>query len=193
LQQSAIIYIHFSNIGIYFADLSSKSNQYTFKNSDGSCDKHGGVLCTSCIRTMLVCRVALGRQYYPSVPMRGANHPPRGYHSVVALPKPNFLNYAEYVVYSTKQVTQINYLENIVPYNSDNIFCNHNVHILFADLPWLSGWISNQMLNFGESVRYTIAENRYGNHNYGFFYYYYLYVDSWLSCMCAEIWDVPYL
>lgn len=96
--------MHFNIIGVYFADLSSKSNQYTFRNSDGSCDKHGGVLCTRCIRTMLVCRVALGRQYYPAVPMRGAQKPPRGYHSVVAMPKPNFLNYPEYVVYSSKQV-----------------------------------------------------------------------------------------
>jgi hypothetical protein len=90
--------------GIYFADLSSKSNQYTYEGYNGPCNVHSVPQCTQCPRKMLVCRVALGLQYDAQQPMNGIVKPPEGYHSVVAMPKEGFLCYPEYVVYNSNQV-----------------------------------------------------------------------------------------
>jgi len=53
---------------------------------------------------MLVCRVALGNQFEAQVPMNGIVQPPANYHSIVAKPKPGFLNYPEYIIYNNHQV-----------------------------------------------------------------------------------------
>ncbi|XP_059482669.1 poly [ADP-ribose] polymerase tankyrase-like [Neocloeon triangulifer] len=89
--------------GIYFADLSSKSSQYTFEGCNTACKSHNIVYCTSCIRKMLVCKVALGKSYEATAPMNGILQAPQGYHSVIAKPRSGFLNYSEYIVYNNYQ------------------------------------------------------------------------------------------
>ncbi|XP_065347417.1 poly [ADP-ribose] polymerase tankyrase-2-like [Cloeon dipterum] len=90
--------------GIYFSDVSSKCNQYTFEaGGSGACKLHRCVHCTLCKRKMLVCKVTLGRNFRAYTPMNGILRPPQGCHSVVGYPAPNFLKYPEYVIYNNYQ------------------------------------------------------------------------------------------
>jgi len=87
--------------------MSSKSNQYTldgFEDSSAICSPHGAKLCCWCIRKMLVCRVALGKQFEATEPMPGIWQAPNNCHSVVAYPEAGFLTYPEFVVYNAHQV-----------------------------------------------------------------------------------------
>lgn len=80
--------------GIYFADLSSKSNQYTF--SKRGCRRHKDRKCDKCYRYLLLCRVELGKTYTATTVVdikRLAS-----YNSISAQPKPGFLQYPEYVI-----------------------------------------------------------------------------------------------
>ncbi|XP_059490043.1 poly [ADP-ribose] polymerase tankyrase-2-like [Neocloeon triangulifer] len=90
--------------GIYFADLSSKSNQYTFEGCNKPCKLHNEEFCEVCERTMLICRVAMGNQYKAQNAMNGIEEPPAGFHSVVAEPGVcKNIKYREYVIYQDNQ------------------------------------------------------------------------------------------
>ncbi|XP_059489268.1 poly [ADP-ribose] polymerase tankyrase-like [Neocloeon triangulifer] len=90
--------------GIYFADLSSKSNQYTFEGCNKPCKQHNEVYCSDCERTMLICRVAMGAEYKARDAMNGIKAPPSGYHTVVAEPGVcKNIKYPEYVIYDDNQ------------------------------------------------------------------------------------------
>ncbi|CAB3360145.1 Hypothetical predicted protein [Cloeon dipterum] len=89
--------------GIYFANLSSKCNQYTFEGYKAACKDHRNEHCTQCIRKMLLCKVAVGKMYEAQAPMNGNMEAPKGYHSIVANPKPHFLVNPEYVIYNNSQ------------------------------------------------------------------------------------------
>jgi hypothetical protein len=99
------IYIYFLIAGIYFADLSSKSNQYTFEGCNSKCTEHDSVWCVTCVRSMLVCRVALGEEYFAEQALNGITEPPDEFHCVIGKPglTPG-LRYKEYVVYDNYQV-----------------------------------------------------------------------------------------
>lgn len=86
--------------GIYFAEHSSKSNQYVLP-AEG-CSLHKTKSCYFCIRVMLLCNVTLGKMHETTVPMK-INRAPRGFHSVHAPAFPGGLKYPEYVVYRDDQ------------------------------------------------------------------------------------------
>uniref|UniRef100_A0A0R3WQE0 Poly [ADP-ribose] polymerase n=1 Tax=Hydatigena taeniaeformis TaxID=6205 RepID=A0A0R3WQE0_HYDTA len=89
--------------GIYFAENSSKSNQYVYGIGGGTgCPSHRSRSCYICPRQMLLCRVALGRSFIQFNAMKVAHAPP-GHHSVVGLPSAGGLNFAEYVIYRGEQ------------------------------------------------------------------------------------------
>ncbi|XP_059482674.1 poly [ADP-ribose] polymerase tankyrase-like [Neocloeon triangulifer] len=89
--------------GIYFSNLSSKSTQYTLEGGTAPCQPHNAVYCTTCVRKMLICRVALGKSYVATSAMNGIDQAPRGYHSVTAKPTSGVLNFPEYIVYDNDQ------------------------------------------------------------------------------------------
>ncbi|KAL3319329.1 hypothetical protein Ciccas_002011 [Cichlidogyrus casuarinus] len=99
--------------GIYFAENSSKSNQYVYGIGGGSgCHAHKNRSCYTCPRTMLLCRVALGHSFIQFNSMKLAHAPP-GHHSIVGRPSAGGLSYAEYVIYRGEQAYPeyvINYL-----------------------------------------------------------------------------------
>lgn len=89
--------------GIYFAENSSKSNQYVYGIGGGTgCQNHRSRSCYVCPRQILLCRVALGRSFIQFNAMKVAHAPP-GHHSVVGLPSAGGLNFAEYVIYRGEQ------------------------------------------------------------------------------------------
>ncbi|KAI5640801.1 ankyrin repeats (many copies) domain-containing protein [Phthorimaea operculella] len=90
--------------GIYFAEHSSKSNQYVYGFGGGSgCPTHKDRSCYLCHRQMLLCRVTLGRAFTMLSAMKMAHAPP-GHHSVAGRPSQGGLYYPEYVVYRGEQV-----------------------------------------------------------------------------------------
>eukprot|EP00050_Salpingoeca_kvevrii_P005977 m.286733 g.286733 ORF g.286733 m.286733 type:complete len:1330 (+) comp11636_c0_seq1:36-4025(+) len=89
--------------GIYFAQDSSKSNQYVHGIGGGTgCKQHQNTSCYECERIMLVCRVTLGHACYQASSNKVAHAPP-GHHSVVGKPTPGGLAFYEYVVYRGEQ------------------------------------------------------------------------------------------
>ncbi|XP_059470411.1 poly [ADP-ribose] polymerase tankyrase-like isoform X2 [Neocloeon triangulifer] len=86
--------------GVYFAEHSSKSNNYAFGAFKG-CPKHNNKKCEICIRRILICKVALGRIYRTK---RTVKYLPEGYHSVKAIPDTGFLLRPEYIIYNDEQV-----------------------------------------------------------------------------------------
>ena len=91
-------------LGIYFAENSSKSNQYVYGIGGGTgCPDHRDRSCYICHRQMLLCRVALGKPFLQFAAMKMAHAPP-GHHAVIGRPSVGGLNFAEYVVYRGEQV-----------------------------------------------------------------------------------------
>ncbi|XP_022125990.2 poly [ADP-ribose] polymerase tankyrase isoform X1 [Pieris rapae] len=98
--------------GIYFAEHSSKSNQYVYGFGGGSgCPAHKDRSCYLCHRQMLLCRVTLGRGFQLATAMKMAHAPP-GHHSVAGRPTTGGLCYPEYVVYRGEQA----YPEYLITY-----------------------------------------------------------------------------
>lgn len=90
--------------GIYFAENSSKSNQYVYGIGGGTgCPQHKDRSCYSCHRQLLLCRVTIGKSFLQFSAMRMAHAPP-GHHSIVGRPSTGGLTYPEYVVYRGEQV-----------------------------------------------------------------------------------------
>lgn len=98
--------------GLYFAENSSKSNQYVNGIMGGTgCAQHKDRSCYTCNRQMLLCRVSLGKSFYHFSPLKMAHAPP-GHHSVVGKPMGGGLSYPEYVVYRGEQA----YPEYLITY-----------------------------------------------------------------------------
>ncbi|XP_066509234.1 poly [ADP-ribose] polymerase tankyrase-1-like isoform X2 [Hoplias malabaricus] len=98
--------------GIYFAENSSKSNQYVYGIGGGTgCPAHKDRSCYLCHRQMLFCRVTLGKSFLQFSAMKMAHAPP-GHHSVIGRPSVNGLAYAEYVIYRGEQA----YPEYLITY-----------------------------------------------------------------------------
>ncbi|KAL1122657.1 hypothetical protein AAG570_002984 [Ranatra chinensis] len=90
--------------GIYFAEHSSKSNQYVYGIGGGTgCTMHKDRSCYSCHRHLLLCRVTLGKSFLQFNAMKMAHAPP-GHHSVMGRPSSGGLSFPEYVVYRGEQV-----------------------------------------------------------------------------------------
>ncbi|ERE80359.1 tankyrase-2-like protein [Cricetulus griseus] len=90
--------------GIYFAENSSKSNQYVYGIGGGTgCPIHKDRSCYICHRQLLFCRVTLGKSFLQFSAMKMAHSPP-GHHSVTGRPSVNGLALAEYVIYRGEQV-----------------------------------------------------------------------------------------
>ncbi|CAB3224456.1 unnamed protein product [Arctia plantaginis] len=105
--------------GIYFAEHSSKSNQYVYGFGGGSgCPAHKDRSCYLCHRQMLLCRVTLGRAFQLMSAMKMAHAPP-GHHSVAGRPSQGGLCFPEYVVYRGEQA----YPEYLITYQ---IVCSEN-------------------------------------------------------------------
>ncbi|CAB3373272.1 Hypothetical predicted protein [Cloeon dipterum] len=84
--------------GIYFSRLSSHSSNFS---CDDPCYPHRRSGCTECLRTILLCRVALGRSYTTDNALHGMVALPPGFHSLIALPNSS---YSEYVIFNNYQV-----------------------------------------------------------------------------------------
>ncbi|EFX87441.1 hypothetical protein DAPPUDRAFT_221703 [Daphnia pulex] len=98
--------------GIYFAENSSKSNQYVYGIGGGTgCPSHKDRSCYSCHRQLLLCRVTIGKSFLQFSAMRMAHAPP-GHHSIVGRPSTGGLTYPEYVVYRGEQA----YPEYLISY-----------------------------------------------------------------------------
>ncbi|XP_065348135.1 poly [ADP-ribose] polymerase tankyrase [Cloeon dipterum] len=98
--------------GIYFAENSSKSNQYVYGIGGGTgCPQHKDRSCYSCHRHLLLCRVTLGKSFLQFSAMKMAHAPP-GHHSVMGRPSAGGLNFPEYVVYRGEQA----YPEYLITY-----------------------------------------------------------------------------
>ncbi|KAK1166425.1 poly [ADP-ribose] polymerase tankyrase-2 isoform X1 [Acipenser oxyrinchus oxyrinchus] len=98
--------------GIYFAENSSKSNQYVYGIGGGTgCPVHKDRSCYICQRHLLFCRVTLGKSFLQFSAMKMAHSPP-GHHSVTGRPSVNGLALAEYVIYRGEQA----YPEYIIAY-----------------------------------------------------------------------------
>ena len=89
--------------GVYFAENSSKSNQYVFGIGGGDgCTEHRDKSCYICNRQLLFCRVTLGKPYVITSACRMAHAPP-GHHSVIGRPSVCGLAFTEYVIYRGEQ------------------------------------------------------------------------------------------
>lgn len=89
--------------GIYFAEHSSKSNQYTFGWGQG-CRKHKDKSCYKCERKMIYAQVALGRSLLSKEAIPHCAHAPPGYSSITGRPEStDNLLYPEYVIYNGDQ------------------------------------------------------------------------------------------
>ncbi|KAF8774082.1 Poly [ADP-ribose] polymerase tankyrase-1 like protein [Argiope bruennichi] len=98
--------------GIYFAENSSKSNQYVYGIGGGTgCPIHKDRSCYICQRQLLFCRVTLGKSFLQFSAMKMAHAPP-GHHSVIGRPSVGGLSYPEYVVYRGEQA----YPEYLITY-----------------------------------------------------------------------------
>uniref|UniRef100_A0A3B4Y1S1 Poly [ADP-ribose] polymerase n=1 Tax=Seriola lalandi dorsalis TaxID=1841481 RepID=A0A3B4Y1S1_SERLL len=98
--------------GIYFAENSSKSNQYVHGIGGGTgCPLHKDRSCYVCHRHLLFCRVTLGKSFLQFSAMKMAHSPP-GHHSVTGRPSVNGLALAEYVIYRGEQA----YPEYLITY-----------------------------------------------------------------------------
>jgi len=104
--------------GIYFAEHSSKSNQYVYGIGGGlGCHVHQLKSCYTCHRSLLLCRVALGKSFLQFSALK-ISHSPPGHHSVVGRPSnaPGGLHFPEFVIYRGEQA----YPEYLVTYQIAN-------------------------------------------------------------------------
>nr|XP_046916564.1 LOW QUALITY PROTEIN: poly [ADP-ribose] polymerase tankyrase-2-like [Dermatophagoides farinae] len=98
--------------GIYFAENSSKSNQYVYGICGGSgCPMHKDRSCYQCKRQMLLCRTILGKSFFQFSALKIAHAPP-GHHSIIGRPSGGGLSFPEYVIYRGEQA----YPEYIITY-----------------------------------------------------------------------------
>ncbi|VVC35473.1 Hypothetical protein CINCED_3A004169 [Cinara cedri] len=89
--------------GLYFAENSSKSNQYVYGIGGGTgCPDHKDRSCYHCLRHLLMCRVTLGKSFVQYNSIKIAHAPP-GHHSVKGSPSVGGLTFSEYVVYRGEQ------------------------------------------------------------------------------------------
>lgn len=89
--------------GLYFAEHSSKSNQYTFGLGQG-CKKHSDKSCYICERKLIYAQVALGKYFTSREAMPEIAHAPPKFSSVVGRPESTEnLLYPEYVIYNGDQ------------------------------------------------------------------------------------------
>ncbi|XP_059470161.1 poly [ADP-ribose] polymerase tankyrase-2-like [Neocloeon triangulifer] len=86
--------------GVYFAEHSSKSNNYSFGCLQ-PCPRHSTGNCSSCVRKMLICKVAIGKLYETTFSTTSSL--PKGYHSVRGNAGMR-LAFPEYVIYNDDQV-----------------------------------------------------------------------------------------
>ncbi|XP_065341885.1 poly [ADP-ribose] polymerase tankyrase-2-like [Cloeon dipterum] len=105
--------------GVYFAEHSSKSNNFAFGNHQ-PCPTHNNKKCSICVRSVLLCKVALGRIYETTLSTVSAL--PAGYHSVKANPG-LLLLFPEYIIYDDKQVYPRFLIEYTTDYASDGPSC----------------------------------------------------------------------
>lgn len=70
--------------GIYFAEHSSKSNQYVYGIGGSGCHVHQDKSCYICHRSLLLCRVLLGKTFLQYTSLK-ISHSPPGHHSVSLL------------------------------------------------------------------------------------------------------------
>ncbi|CAH8442466.1 unnamed protein product [Schistosoma turkestanicum] len=117
--------------GIYFAENSSKSNQYVYGIGGGAgCPAHKSRSCYICPRQLLLCRVALGRSFIQFNAMKVAHAPP-GHHSIVGRPSAGGLNFSEYVIYRGEQA----YPEYLITYLLVPPDPNDNENVTDQNLP----------------------------------------------------------
>ncbi|XP_065071133.1 poly [ADP-ribose] polymerase tankyrase-2-like isoform X2 [Rhopilema esculentum] len=103
--------------GIYFAEHSSKSNQYVYGIGGGSgCPLHKDRSCYECHRQIILSRVTLGKPFFQFTAVKMAHAPP-GHHSVIGKPNAGGLSYPEYVVYRGEQA----YPEYLITYKIDRM------------------------------------------------------------------------
>lgn len=88
--------------GIYFAENSSKSNQYVYGIGGSGCHAHQDKSCYICHRSLLMCRVALGKSFHQFTSLK-VSHSPPGHHSVIGRPSVGGLHFPEYVIYRGEQ------------------------------------------------------------------------------------------
>ncbi|XP_078310376.1 poly [ADP-ribose] polymerase tankyrase-1-like [Crassostrea virginica] len=89
--------------GIYFAENSSKSNQYVYGIGGGTgCPAHKDRSCYICHRQLILCRVTLGKSFLQFSAIKMAHAPP-GHHSIIGRPSSGGLMFPEYVVYRGEQ------------------------------------------------------------------------------------------
>lgn len=89
--------------GLYFAEHSSKSNQYTFGLGQG-CKEHSDKSCYVCERKMIYAQVALGKSHTSKEAMPDCAHGPPKFSSVTGSPESTEnLLYPEYVIYNGDQ------------------------------------------------------------------------------------------
>ncbi|CAH8451148.1 unnamed protein product [Schistosoma haematobium] len=160
--------------GIYFAENSSKSNQYVYGIGGGAgCPAHKSRSCYICPRQLLLCRVALGRSFIQFNAMKVAHAPP-GHHSIVGRPSAGGLNFSEYVIYRGEQAYPeylITYLlvppdpndnENMTDQNLPNPL-THNTNIGLLP-PTSNSGITSISSNVGVAVNsvpcYTVPSNQ---------------------------------
>lgn len=101
--------------GIYFAEHSSKSNQYVYGIGGSGCHVHADKSCYLCHRSLLLCRVALGKSFLQFSALK-VSHSPPGHHSVIGRPSVGGLHFPEYVIYRGEQA----YPEYLVTYQIAN-------------------------------------------------------------------------
>ena len=94
--------------GIYFAENSSKSNNYVYGlnglngGQGNGCSSHNDKSCYICPRKMLLCEVVLGKQLVNTESVKHAHAPP-GHHSLLGKPSKDGLMFAEHVIYRGEQ------------------------------------------------------------------------------------------
>lgn len=101
--------------GIYFAENSSKSNQYVYGIGGSGCHVHQDKSCYQCHRSLLLCRVVLGKSFLQFSALK-ISHSPPGHHSVIGRPSVGGLHFPEYVIYRGEQA----YPEYLVTYQIEN-------------------------------------------------------------------------
>ncbi|CAB3362669.1 Hypothetical predicted protein [Cloeon dipterum] len=108
--------------GIYLTSLSSKANQYVWQRK--GCPKHKREDCNLCIRTMLICRCVMGKEFRTVTPTTAV---PAKYHSIVAIPTCNdsSLKFPEFVFLNENQVEPLFYIEYKILHiqNDDAVSC----------------------------------------------------------------------